>query len=242
MISSISVSRARLEVCPTCKKPPEKVATNMKKILAGTRPGSPQSRNLFVVDKDRTYRLRIRRPNEGLTVLRFLCTKFYARGETLTENEKILLLLIVEYFKDLRNPAFGKEVNKSTELLSLFHLVRIFTEYPEPEYPTWLKNQVAIFIKRAGLMTPRAFLGYENTFSVKDFIRSEDRSQRPSPPPQRYIGVGYRDKGNCRNSSYDGSPSWQEVASRGSHLNSEPFGSEDKRHLYGTTPFRLLST
>jgi hypothetical protein len=28
----------------------------------------------------------------------------------------------------------------------------------------------------------------------------------------RYIGVGYKDKGKLRISSYDGSPSWQDVS------------------------------
>lgn len=32
-------------------------------------------------------------------------------------------------------------------------------------------------------------------------------------PPKPYIGIGYRDKGSARNLSYDGSPTWQEVAS-----------------------------
>lgn len=30
--------------------------------------------------------------------------------------------------------------------------------------------------------------------------------------PERYIGVGYRDKGTAKNSAEDGSPSWQEIA------------------------------
>lgn len=31
-------------------------------------------------------------------------------------------------------------------------------------------------------------------------------------PQQRYIGIGYRDKGTAKNPAEDGSPSWQEVA------------------------------
>jgi len=34
-------------------------------------------------------------------------------------------------------------------------------------------------------------------------------------PAKRYIGVGYKDKGRRRDPAYDGSPSWQDVASRG---------------------------
>lgn len=32
-------------------------------------------------------------------------------------------------------------------------------------------------------------------------------------PPEQYIGIGYRDKGTAKNPAFDGSPSWQEVAS-----------------------------
>lgn len=32
-------------------------------------------------------------------------------------------------------------------------------------------------------------------------------------PPERYIGIGYRDKGTAKQPWIDGSPSWQEVAS-----------------------------
>lgn len=31
-------------------------------------------------------------------------------------------------------------------------------------------------------------------------------------PPERFIGIGYRDKGTAKNPAEDGSPSWQEVA------------------------------
>jgi hypothetical protein len=31
-------------------------------------------------------------------------------------------------------------------------------------------------------------------------------------PAKRFVGVGYKDKGNRRDPAVDGSPSWQEVA------------------------------
>lgn len=31
-------------------------------------------------------------------------------------------------------------------------------------------------------------------------------------PPERYIGIGYRDKGTAKNTAVDGSQSWQEIA------------------------------
>jgi hypothetical protein len=43
--------------------------------------------------------------------------------------------------------------------------------------------------------------------------RSEGLSNK-SLPPQRYIGMGYRDKGTAKKPWLDGSPSWQEIASQ----------------------------
>jgi hypothetical protein len=36
---------------------------------------------------------------------------------------------------------------------------------------------------------------------------------KSSLPPERYIGIGYRDKGSAKQPHLDGSPSWQEIAS-----------------------------
>lgn len=43
------------------------------------------------------------------------------------------------------------------------------------------------------------------------FYWKYDRKRKP--PIERYIGVGYKDKGNCRNLSWDGSPSVKEICS-----------------------------
>jgi len=40
-------------------------------------------------------------------------------------------------------------------------------------------------------------------------------------PPKAYIGVGYKDKGSRRDSAYNGSPSWQEIATHESNLERE---------------------
>jgi hypothetical protein len=40
-------------------------------------------------------------------------------------------------------------------------------------------------------------------------------------PPERYIGIGYRDKGTAKNPAVDGSPSWQEIAQSNHKLDLE---------------------
>jgi hypothetical protein len=96
---------------------------------------------------------------------------------------------------------------------------------------------VAILIKKASFMTPRAFLGYEKTFRVDRFIQRTYRHHAKEPIAKRFIGVGYRDKGNCRSVSQDGTPSWQEYASA---IQSKPSLDDFKKQLYREAPFRLL--
>jgi len=40
-------------------------------------------------------------------------------------------------------------------------------------------------------------------------------------PAERYIGIGYRDKGTAKNTATDGSPSWQDIAQSNHSLNSK---------------------
>jgi len=66
------------------------------------------------------------------------------------------------------------------------------------------------------LYSPRA-LGSEKFRDLKDLhLRIEVFPGLSSKdfPSQRFIGVGYRDKGNCRNEAQDGHPSWQECATK----------------------------
>jgi len=62
-------------------------------------------------------------------------------------------------------------------------------------------------------MTPRAFLGFKlNQQKPKVFFDRLNRRLAKKPPPQRYIGVGYRDQGATTEPSWDSSPAWQVVA------------------------------
>lgn len=211
----------------------------MKEKLAEPRPGSHLSRYPFQVSTDLTFRLKIKDPNQGLLLLRFYATKFYARGEKLEYNEKILLELVLEYFRDLRNRPLGKQIMENQSYLALFGLFRLWATFRDSEYPKWAKTQVAILIKSSKLLTPRAFLGVVEKMKVERFVKRFDRRLAKEPPPERRIGVGYRDKGTAAIPSLDGSPHWTELAVQ-HNLSSEPFGAEAKRSLERETPFRLL--
>jgi hypothetical protein len=148
------------------------------------------------------------------------------------------LSLTLEYFCSLRNLPFGRKVSNSIELLSIFQISRLWLRFQGTEYPNWAKAQLAILSKSKFLYDPRAFLGIEKQFQVKNFIRSKNRRLAQNPKPKRFIGVGYRDKGTAAIPSYDNTPSWQEIASNFNPVQSfESMGvTRDKE-----TPFRILT-
>lgn len=61
--------------------------------------------------------------------------------------------------------------------------------------------------------TDHAYFGWRNTWKASFFVKRRNRQLERKAPPKKFVGVGYGDNGQCRDSSYDGSPSWQEVAS-----------------------------
>jgi hypothetical protein len=85
---------------------------------------------------------------------------------------------------------------------------------------------------RPFLPSRQAYFGW-----VKNPVRStpvEIRLRNPlappkAIPPKRFIGVGYRDKGNRRDPAIDGSPSWQEIATSGLMRTKEDYPIRETR-------------
>lgn len=70
-----------------------------------------------------------------------------------------------------------------------------------------------------GILGRKMFLTDHEYFGLKGQKYREGRYriswnyyQKRRPPVQRYMGVGYRDKGNCRDLSWDGRPSMRECS------------------------------
>jgi len=199
----------------------------MKEKLADTRPGGPLSRSNMEVSKENNFRLVIRRPSEGLRLLSYLLTKFYARGQKLEADEEVTLDLVLEYFRTLRNAQFSEKIFcPNSPVGTLFSLSRLWLTFRDSEMPPWAQNQKNILIKSKFLLSPRAFLSEMNQIVIKNFIKLNNNRLRRSPRPPRRIGVGYRDKGTASISSLDGTPSWQTI---GSTLKTDPPSFEERR-------------
>lgn len=161
------------------------------------------------VNRDKTFRLRLKDANQAYVLLKFLLTKFYLY-EDLDRNEETVFYLVVEFFRTYRNLPFYEA--RKEEWLTLSLLASLKLEFPDRKYPNWANAQRRILLKNCCLYSPRAFLGLK--LRAADFLSSVNRTMRRSPPPQRRVGVGYRDKGTASVPHHDGNPSWQLVASQ----------------------------
>jgi len=175
--------------------------------LADTRRGNLPIRSLHV-DRNQTFSLRIKCPNQGLQILRYLLTKFYARKEKLNPREEAVFWLLIDYFENLRNDEFFIDnlVWLKAKKLTEIYIERNFEE-------KHIKASIKLLI--LGLAyTPRAFLGLKYSKNLDEFLRQKNRKLAKDHAPQRRIGVDYRDKGAAKVAHYDASPSWQEVAQK----------------------------
>jgi len=186
----------------------------MEHLLAEPRPGILLIQPTELVSQDYTFSLKLRDPKEGYVVLKFLFTKLYAREEAISEFEEVIIDLTLLYLEENRN--FHHQRSSKTDLskLSILSLGRFWREYRLTPRPSYVNASIAIFIKNRKLFSPRSFRGVEQSLDLRALLRRRNQKLASSPPPQRRIGVGYRDKGTAAIDHIDASPSWQEVAAQ----------------------------
>jgi hypothetical protein len=81
---------------------------------------------------------------------------------------------------------------------------------------------------RSFLFHPNAFFGMKKGFNIKRFCVRENAALKCKSYEQRYVGVGYKDKGNKKDPTVDGTPGWKEVAASNCIPNSVSLRGEPK--------------
>jgi hypothetical protein len=159
------------------------------------------------VSKEMGFELRKMGLNQGFYLLRYFLTKSLWREESLEFYEEVSLHLLCLWFESVKVPTFiGKHYKR---WLSLKIVIPIWRKGAADT--TWGKATLKLLHKNNEVfISPRAYLGQEK-FSQDKLLKRINRALRPNPRPKRWIGVGYRDKGNARLIHQDGSPSWEEV-------------------------------
>lgn len=172
----------------------------------------------------RGYKMIFKKGTKQMTLLRFLLAKVVYGLDGLSLEE---YLGLYHLFYDLTE-------SKSKDLFFL------------SKYQPWLERVEVVLRKMAGtkifpvipqdetkkiieklleehLPTPRAFYGLSGQRELRQSFRLvlNDTLMPRKVLPQRFIGVGYKDKGTRRDLALDGNPSWQTVATYLSNLERE---------------------
>jgi hypothetical protein len=148
-----------------------------------------------------------------ITVFRFLLAKALYSEEGLHLDEYLAMMEAYLRLREARDPSFvekyGQWLITIEPVIVQLGQVRVFPLKPYGS-TTELERFLVPF-----LPSRSAYHGYEGHRELRDSFRILFRNplapQRP-PPPKRYMGVGYKDKGARRDPAWDGSPRWQDVA------------------------------
>jgi len=162
--------------------------------------------------KSGRLKVKIRGVKSSWTIVRMILSYFV---HTQDNKSELLRTLFIEHLENhlqkMVDPGYRKKFFKETS--SLEGLIQYYLK---------LQSMNVVLVKPSLLrfqgLLPSAASMYGYMIELQDNILDYFAHQRLNTltkmlPPKRYIGVGYKDKGNLRFSHYDGSPSWQDVAS-----------------------------
>lgn len=145
-----------------------------------------------------------------LTVLfRVLLSKLLYTEEEFTEEDEVMLFLSWE--ETIRLCSREEEFNRKNIWLvfltrNYFMNLSAFVQDRESQI-TARKELEPLFSFGRSSLNAYIYYGFKGQYKV------EMKIGKPKKPKDRNrIGVGYRDKGNARNTAWDASPPWQEVA------------------------------
>lgn len=157
-----------------------------------------------------TYASALRR----ITLQRVLGSKIAFFPESVTYEEVLVFYdnLVWCLDKSVKDPDFRHKFGNSLEEIS--HSVKNL-RFNDRDIPGSITKLSKILRPIDSFILPkRNFSGTWVHFKGKFHVVPTRSLGIPKEqiPPKPYIGVGYKDKGTRRDPSWDGSPSWQEVA------------------------------
>lgn len=169
------------------------------------------------------FKVKLKKGTKKITLFRFLLAKmlYEAEDSGLHLDEFIVLTTVYYNFFEETDPSFIKKYGNDLErLLPFFQNIGEAKEFPlRLELDEELKTKLIEWIGPL-LPTPHSYYGLRGNRDLRKSysISFNDTIEPTKIRTPRYVGVGYRDKGTCRNSAIDGSPSWKEVGSEAAAL------------------------
>jgi len=191
-----------------------RVSTSTSVVGPTQIPKPPQSSSQMALDSAGTavvYKRGVRR----IHLQRLIVTRIRTRRNEVKVDEILVLYDNLLYLLELanRDPSFSNKFGKTLEVLTKdLQSLNLRTGIPSKIMDTlYIKFKNPIY--NDFLIPSRNYKQSVRTLQRAYRLKATKHNvSRPNPPPKRWIGVGYRDKGSARNLAEDGSPSWQEVA------------------------------
>lgn len=153
-----------------------------------------------------------------ITLFRYVLAKYHYETEELTPADQFIsnyTYVALEDYAKKDHQWFNNHLSLLSklkqELYYLNHEFKYRTHKNKPEVSCYFPKE-----QKSLQLSPRAFLGlksdprFQRVYRLAIGLKSDLRKFSPAP----YIGVGYKDKGTRRIPSEDGSPTWQELASK----------------------------
>lgn len=162
------------------------------------------------------YTVRLKAGVKKVPLFRFLLAKLvYGREhEGISVEEFLVFHELFFELVDSKDPNLRKKWEPSFEKVS--SIIPAMSEISE--FPVVLDADSRLALRQILqddpiLPNPEAFFGLMGNRDMRNSFRVQFRSSWiPPKRVERYIGVGYKDKGSRRCPELDGSPSWQTVA------------------------------
>lgn len=189
------------------------VPRNSECFEQSTRPSNSDPRNLSARIK-RGFTMKIKKGTNRMVLLKFLLAKMIYSKEGISLEEYLVIYHIFYEILDSTDPLFIKKydgfIKKLTQLLKIMANLK--------EFPVIPSEGTVFMIQRIlteHLPSPREYFGLAGQRDLRNSFRLvlSDTIVPRKDPPKRFIGVGYKDKGTCRDPAYDGTLPWTHYAS-----------------------------
>lgn len=194
-------------------------ATKSQVVVASKRKESKQSPWPYnhdpmelEVSKEIGYDVRRRGLSESWKIVRFLYSKAVYEPTEITLQESFVLDSVLERLLTSKDASWNLKYRKTLLFVSNNFGLWENTRKGSQSAARGLKLLLNTF-EWGFLLSSHAYYGRKESHKIQRWIIRRNRQLKSIPPPQAYIGVGYRDHGTCSIPSYDASPAWQEVAS-----------------------------
>lgn len=151
-----------------------------------------------------------------VTLARYLCGKVIFRPDKVTREDLLVMYDNFLHIQDLakqnenfRNK-FGEDLESLARILKGFRVASKTSGLDVAKLGAQMKEKLSKFY-----YPERNLSGIESRIQSYYSLHPMRSLGKPVKelPPKAYIGKGYTDKGTARNPAYDGSPTWQEIAS-----------------------------